>query len=346
MPVRVLATLAGFGLVGLALASLVAPGGAQPAQNAGGSPTSAGGMAGMAGMDMSPPAPPVPKLEDGACTDKACPIPSPGGDELAVAGRLGAGMAAAWVRDSSGELSVRVELLGSDLQPIREPVTFAGNPPSRTCGPGCWSLTLGSTAAHLEITAREHGHRRAVSLPLHWERGRSARARALIDQAVQAMTALIGVRLEERLATGIPGSVGSLEDIHYRLSAPNAMSATATGSGEHEITIGPTQWIYTPGVGWSSSNYNGQDGTSFKTSGIFTWHKDEQSAQLLSETNRGGTPVALIALMNPHLPAWLRLTVETRTGRVEQATLITQGTFTTDRFSHYGDPQRILPPKS
>jgi hypothetical protein len=54
--------------------------------------------------------------------------------------------------------------------------------------------------------------------------------------------------------------------------------------------------------------------------------------------------VAEIALMNPTVPAWLRLTMNMETGLVTHVRAVTQGKFTSDRYSDYGAAQRILPP--
>jgi hypothetical protein len=344
-PTRVIATLTGFAVAALVVALLAAPGGASHARAAASASASTHQQGGMAGMNMSDLPPAVPKLAASSpCTATACPIAKPGPDELAVADRLGSAMAAAWVTRDGGRVHARVELLNLDLGPVREPTTFGGNPARQPCGPGCWLLTLPAAQTQLTIAARENGRRYVVSLPLRWEHGRSAGARALVDEAVQSMSALIGVRLEERLATGTPGTPGSSDDIHFQLSAPNAMSATVTGQSERQVTIGPTQWTYTPGVGWVTSTYSDNGSNDFSTASLFSWHQDEQSAQLLSEVGHGGDTVAVIALMNPQVPAWLRLTVDTRTGLVQRVNLVTEGKFTDQRFFDYGAAQVIRPP--
>lgn len=347
-PLRVLATLAGFAVIALAVGLTVAPGGASRrphSETIASTKHASTQQGGMAGMNMSgPPAPP--KLPaNSPCTPRVCPIPKPGPDELAVAGQLGSATAAAWVTRNGGQVQARVEVLNLNLGPVREPVRFDDATTQRSCGPGCWLLTLPTDAAKLTLSAVRHGHRYAVSLPLSWQPGRAARARALVARAVQTMSGLVGLRLEERLATGTPGSPGALLDIHFRLRAPNAMSATATGHRDRQVTIGSTQWNYTPGVGWTSGGYyDGNGHTVFNTASLFTWHQDEQSAQVLSDEMRGDRRVAVIALMNPQVPAWLQMTVETRTALVRHVKIVSQGKFTDDRFSDYGVPQRVVPP--
>ncbi len=344
-----LATLASLAAVALVVGLTVAPGGSsgRPGADASASTQHASTQhGGMAGMNMSGP-PAVPKLPaNSPCTPTACPIPKPGPDELAVAGQLGPATAAAWVTHDGAQVQARVEVLNVNLGPVREPVAFADATTRRPCGPGCSLLTLPRDAAQLTISAHRRGHRYLVRLPLQWEHGRGARARELVDQAVETMEALVGMRLEERLATtGTPGAPGSVLDIHFRLRAPNAMSASVSGHRDRQVTIGPTQWNYTPGLGWTTGSYYDGNGNSvFSTASLFTWHGDEQSAQVLSEGTQGDHRVVVIALMNPRVPAWLRMTVETRTALVRHVSIVTQGKFTDDRFSDYGVPQSIAPP--
>jgi hypothetical protein len=299
----------------------------------------------MAGMDMADLPPPIPKLAASSpCTATQCPIPHPGPDELSVAGELGSNMAAAWITPAGNALHVRFELLNLDLGPVREATAFAGDPPRAACGPGCWTLTLPGTARGLTVAAREDGRRYAVTLPLRFEHGRQSTARNLVSQAVGAMTSLIGVRDVETIATGAPGAPGSFFEVHYLLSAPDALRSYATGYSDRQVTIGPTQWTYLPGVGWLKGSYSGNGTGSFSTAALFDWGHDDQSAQVLGVTDRDGTRLAEIALMNPTVPAWLRLTMNTATGLVTAVRTVTQGKFATDRYADYGAAQRILPP--
>jgi hypothetical protein len=344
--VPLLAMLAGAGVILLALVLLALPGTSSPGSVAFTSPRSASQGA-MAGMNMEDLPPPVPKLAaNSPCTPTQCPIAKPAGDELAVAGELGATMAAAWITPSDDALRVRLELLNAYLGPVREPITVGGDPPRRACGPGCWTLTLDHAPRALTIVAREDGHRYSVSLPLRWKRGMSGEARSLVNRATLTMAAFIGLRLRETTATGTPGLPGSFEDVSYRLSEPDAMSARAAGYRGRDVTIGTTQWTFVPGLGWERNSYIGTADEGFHTASLFDWNLDAQSVQVLSETVHGGQRTAEVALMNPTVPAWLRMRVDLDTGRVMQVRTVTQGKFTTDRYSSYGVPQRILPPSA
>jgi hypothetical protein len=313
-------------------------------------------MSSMPGMNMAPPPAPKNLPASTPCTARTCPIPEPGGNTLSVAGRLGSAMATAWITPVAGRsetaagsgqstLQVRVELVNTNLHPVVEPTTFAGNPTRIACGPGCWTLRLTGRQRAITITGSEHGHVYRVSLPLQWTKGQSAQARALVQKATSTMQALPGLGLDEMTGSGVPGVPGNDNHVRFLLRAPNAMSATVTGYADRQVTIGATQWSYSTGVGWVTGEYADGQGGPFTTDSLFTWREDVQSAQILSETD-GKDPLTTIALMNPKVPAWIRLTIQTRTGRVTRSQMVTQGKFTTDRFYKYGVIPQITPPKT
>lgn len=254
-------------------------------------------------------------------------------------------MAAAWVTSDGPRVHARVEVLKADLGPARERVTFAGGSLRRACGPGCWDVTLPGDTRRIAMIAHRGVHRYAVRLPLRWQHGRSSEARALVGRAAKAMSALAGLRLEQRLASGTPGSPGSFTDIHFQLRSPDRMAATVTGFRERQVTIGPTQWTYSPGIGWQAGTFSGNGTNTFRTASLFSnWRQDEQSAQLLSKGTGGSNGFVTVALMNPQVPAWLRLTVAPATGLVRHLSLVTEGKFTEDRFFDYGVTPHIVAP--
>jgi hypothetical protein len=352
----------GVGTIAIVLAFVLSPGhhdvapAAPKVTKAASAGTAGMNMSSMPGMNMTPP--PAPKNLPVAtpCTARTCPIPKPGDDTLSVAGRLGAAMAAAWITPivtgsaaatDSGQsmLQVRVQLMNTNLHPVVEPITFAGHPTRIACGPGCWTLHIPGRQRELAITGQAHRHVYRLSLPLQWTKGQSARARALVQKATSTMQALPGLRLEEMTGSGVPGVPGNDNHVLFLLRAPNAMSATVSGYAQRQVTIGLTQWSYSRGVGWVTGQYDDGQAGPFSTDSLFTWRKDTQSAQILSDTG-GAKPLTTVALMNPKVPAWIRLTVQTRTGRVTHATMVTQGKFTRDRFNKYGVIPQITPPKT
>jgi copper-transporting P-type ATPase V len=298
-----------------------------------------GTMAGMDMSDMSATATARVERSGGRCTLSLCPILTPGPNELSVAGELGSALAAIWVTHAGANVDARLELLTPTMAPVAEPVSIAGASSRQACGPGCWTFTLPAAAAALGLSAEEHGHRYALSLPVRWRQGQSATARRLLDQAVASMRALAGVSVYETLTSGPPHPV---EKIEYRFSAPERMKYTVA-TGGRVIAVGPTLWAFTPGQGWQRSSYNGAGGR-FATSSWYDWQEYDQSAQLLDEREVNGRLTADIALMSPTLPVWFRLRIEVPNGRVSQVGMVAGGHFMSDSYSRYGTPQRILPP--
>jgi hypothetical protein len=352
----VVASVLGLTVIGVAIAGALSSGGKSAAATGSNarSTAHAGAMAGMMnmpGMDSPPPAPKNLSATS-PCTVKACPIPKADGGTLAVAARLGSATVAAWIRPTAtgrggdaskagGTLRARVELVDTNLTPVVEPITFTGQRSRAACGPGCWILTVPERQRALTVGARQHGREYTASLPLQWNEGAGARARALVQRATIIMRSLPGVRLEESTGTGVPAADNH---VHFLLRAPDAMSATVTGHADRQVTIGATQWSYSPGVGWLRGSYDGGQTGPFTIDSLFNWIDSTQSAQIVRES-RGAEPTAVVALMNPKVPDWIRLTLDTRTWRVERVQMVSQGTFTTDRFSDFGVVPQITPPK-
>jgi cation-transporting ATPase V len=298
-----------------------------------------GTMAGMDMSDMSATATARVERSGGRCTLSLCPILTPGPNELSVAGELGSALAAVWVTHAGANLDARLELLTPTMGPVAEPVSIAGASSRQSCGPGCWTFALPAGATTVGLSAKEHGHRYALSLPVRWRQGQSATARRLLDRAVASMRALAGVSVYETLTSGPPHPV---EKIGYRFSAPERMEYTVA-TGGRVIAVGPALWAFTPGQGWQRSSYNGAGG-SFSTSSWYDWQEYDQSAQLLDEREVNGRLTADIALMSPTLPVWFQLRIEVPSGRVGQVGMVAGGHFMSDSYSRYGVPQRIQPP--
>jgi copper-transporting P-type ATPase V len=292
----------------------------------------------MAGMDMSATTPARHLRSSGHCTPSACPIAAPGANQLSVAGELGSALAAVWVTPAAGNLHVRLELLSATMAPVSEPVSIAGASAREACGLGCWTFTLRGRPATLALSAGERGRRFALSLPVSWQQGQSARARSLLERAIASMRSLAGVRVYETLTSG---AFDSIEKLHYRFSAPDRMAYTMS-TGGRVVTIGGTTWSLTPGRSWQRSSYNGSG--SFATSSWYDWREYDQSAQLLGEHVIDGRRVAEVALMSRALPVWFQLQIEVASGRVSRVGMVAGGHFMSDSYSQFGVPQSIQPP--
>lgn len=292
----------------------------------------------MAGMNMSAAETPAQGRRSGPCTSSACPIPAPGPDELSVAGELGSALAAVWISPAPGGAQARLELLDSTMAPARTGVRVRGSSGLRACGPGCWTFRLPGHPHTLSLSARQHGHYYALSLPVSWQRGQSARARRLLDRALTSMRSLRGVAVHETLTSGPPHP---LEQIDYRFAAPDRMSYTVD-TGARMTVIGATAWSQNPGQRWHESSYGAG---AFSTSGWYDWQEYAQSAQLLEVTDEDGSAAAEVALMSRSLPVWFRLRIDIPSGRVSRVEMTAGGHFMTDSYSRYGAPQRILAPR-
>jgi len=188
------------------------------------------------------------------------------------------------------------------------------------------------------LSAGEQGRHFALSLPVSWQPGSSARARSLLEHAIASMRSLAGVRVYETLTSG---AFDPVEKIHYRFSAPDRM-AYAMSTGGRVVTIGSTTWSLTPGRSWQRRSYNGSG--SFTTRSWYDWQEYDQSAQLLGERELDGQHVAEVALMSPTLPVWFQLQIDVTTGRVIHVGMVAGGHFMSDSYSQYGVPQSIQPP--
>jgi cation-transporting ATPase V/Cu+-exporting ATPase len=296
-------------------------------------------LGGMAGMDMSSATTNRDLRSGGRCTLASCPILHPAANQLSVAGELGTALAAVWVTPSGGQLDVRLELLTPTMAPVAEPVSIAGASSRQACGPGCWTFTLPGASATLALSAAEHGRRYALSLPVRWHHGQSARARRLLNEAVASMRALAGVHVHETLTSG---ATDPMEKIDYRFSAPERMAYTMATGGQ-VVAIGGTLWSLTPGQGWQRSSYNGGGGR-FSTSSWYDWQEYAQSAQLLGEQDLDGQMTAEIALMSPTLPVWFQLRLDLASGHVSSVAMVAGGHFMSDSYSQYGVAQHIAAP--
>jgi hypothetical protein len=280
-----------------------------------------------------------PERSAGTCTAQVCPILRPGPRQLAVAGELGSALAALWLAPAPRGLDARLELLNANMGPIADPTTIAGSSSRRSCGPGCWTFTLLHPRLALSISTLQAGHRYRLRLPIRWEQGKSSLARRLLAGAVTNMQALPGVRVDETLTSGPPGEI---ENIHYRLSAPNRM-AYSVSSGARVVVIGGTQWSSEPGHGWQRSNYGG--GGAFDTRSWYEWEQYDGSIQLLDEHDVDGRVMADLALMSPGLPVWFQLRVDVSSRQVGRVRMVAGGHFMSDSYSAFGVQQRIVSPQ-
>jgi hypothetical protein len=262
-----------------------------------------------------------------------CPLPAAAPGELSVAGQAGAHVVAAWLRRERGTLSGTIRTLDSRGRPGAGAIEVPGGS-ARPCGRGCATFRTTPAPAVLRVNVRDRARTYAATLPAIWSPGTVAQARRLLERAQRTMRALTSVREEEVVTSG----PGTRAVTRYKLQAPDRMSF-ATGRGVQTVQIDRAQWVRTPGTPWRRSEIPG--GIPFRTRSWFRWTPYAPTVQLLSE--RRGT--AELALADPATPVWIRLTVDTRTGRVLRERLTARARFIERRFHAFDAPIRIEPPR-
>jgi len=268
-----------------------------------------------------------------------CPQPAAARDELAVAGNAGSYLVAAWVRVAGGVATARVRVLDRDAAPARVPARVRGAE-QRSCGRGCWSVTLAGRPRRLEVEVAERGRRYVARLPIRWRIGAGREARRLLARAERTMRALASVREHERITSG----PGSLAVTRYALQAPDRMRYVVEGGGR-VVIIGRTEWRRDADlVQWRRGRYGA--GLPFRTRSWFRWSPYAESVQLLRRWSSSRGPRAEIAVYDPATPVWLRLLLDLRTDRVLRARMIAAGHFMTTRYFAFDRPVQIAAPVS
>ncbi|MDX6670985.1 MAG: copper transport protein [Solirubrobacteraceae bacterium] len=261
-----------------------------------------------------------------------CPLPAPRRDELSVAGQAGSQVVAAWIRRAPGGLTGTIRTLDSQGRPGTGRIAVpAGR--ARPCGTGCATFAAPPSPV-LRVSAQERDRAYAATLPATWRAQDDGQARRLLDRAQATMRSLRSVREDEEVSSG----PGQRAFTRYALRAPDRL-AFATGGGVQTVQIDRTQWLRTPGSPWRRSPVPG--GVPFRTRSWFRWTPYARSIHVLAR--RG--PLAELALADPATPVWLRLTVDTRTGRVLRERLVARARFIDRRFSEFDAPVRIVPPR-
>ncbi len=119
--------------------------------------------------------------------------------------------------------------------------------------------------------------------------------------------------------------------------------AFATGTGLMSVVIGERKWMRWPeGTEWQLTS--GGQGAPFSTRRWFRWTPYAQHVRLLDERRRHGRRISELTLFDPGTPVWIRMTVDTATGRVLRERQITKAHFTTQRYRGFNSEVDIEPP--
>lgn len=265
-----------------------------------------------------------------------CPLPAPRAGELAVAGRGGSNVVAAWIRRPGRLLTGTVRVYGLRGKPATDTFTVLGAR-QRACGPGCARFTA-PAARTLNVRVRQDDRSYVATLPAIWQPSAGARARRLLEQTQRTMRALRSVR-EIEGGSSIPGLSATTR---YRLQAPNRM-AFVTDGGVSNVVIGSQQWLRgQPGAPVVKGSFGA--GVPFRLRSWFTWSTYAQHVFLLGHRLENGRDVTVLGLMDPGTPAWWQLFVDTRSHRMLHSRLVTYAHFDTERYYAFNKPLRITPP--
>ncbi len=193
--------------------------------------------------------------------------------------------------------------------------------------------------ARVRVRVRDRGRQYIAALPTRWQAGESTRARRLLERAQAAMRKLRSVRQLERVTSG----PGSFAQTTYRLQAPDRFAYINAPSGTASVVIGKRQWSrYEPGAPWQPGRYG--SGIAFSTRSWWRWTNYAQEVRLLRQLRRAGRRLAVVALMGPGTPAWIRLTIDIDRRRVVEEMTIAKGNFATSRYSAFNAPVQIVAP--
>lgn len=162
----------------------------------------------------------------------------------------------------------------------------------------------------------------------------------LLDRMMTRMHALRSYRLEETLSSGGPSVV-----TRYAFKAPDrAGSITKTSEGTtHVIWVGTTQYLRTPGNGWSVSKGGpGQEVPSFIWDYFRPFHDVREIGQASVERVR--TSVVAFFGGSGTTSVWFKLSID-EDGLVRRAEMRAQGHFMDHRYFAFDRPVTIEPPR-
>lgn len=264
-----------------------------------------------------------------------CPLPAPAPDELAVADHAGPLLVAGWLRRRHGETTGTIRVYDRTGRATRAEVNVLGGS-GRACGPACWRFAA-PAGDGLGVAVRTRGGRWTTVLPSRWDPAGADRGRRVLERAQATMRRLRSARQVEDVTSG----PGTLARTSYRLRAPDRF-AFATGRGVQTVVIGTQQWVRTAASPWQRTSFG--SGIGFSLRQWFRWTVFATHVRVLGSRAVGASRRTELALMDPATPAWVRLSIDERTGRVLQERMITQQHFTRSRFEHFDRPERIDAP--
>jgi len=265
-----------------------------------------------------------------------CSLPPARPGELAVAAQAGSRIAAFWLRRDGEGIAGTLRLLNSDTRLVDAPVELPGGE-LEDCGLGCWRLALPATADELAISVEQDGEWYRAAVPSRWARGRDRAAERLLGRAQARMRALRALRAREELTSG----PGSFVATHYRFQAPDRM-AYRTSAGARSIAIGNDRYDAVGAERWQREGF-GAGG--FELAEFFRWTIYGQAVRRLAGGREAGQETIMLAVFDPSIPIWYRLTIDGERFRVRGERMVAPGHFMDRRYLGFNRRVRIEPPR-
>ena len=265
-----------------------------------------------------------------------CPLPEPAANELSVADQAGSHVVAAWIRRNGAQTVGTVRVTGRTGRPTEARFDVLGAHQT-SCGAECRRFSM-AAGKQIKVAVMEGGRRYVAALPGTWRPSSADRAQQILERAEATMRNLRSVRQIEVVNSG-PKSY-ALTD--YTLGAPNRMRFE-TGRGIESVVIGERQWTRSPDMPWIESSYG--SGLPFSLRQWFRWTPFANAARVLGSREERGRRVTELAVMDSATPAWFRLTVDDRTGRVLSEHMTTRGHFMRTRYQAFNAQVSIRAPE-
>ncbi len=256
-------------------------------------------------------------------------FPSPPGGAVVLAREAGANALGLAVAPTLVRVSV-VDPNGDGVAHLRVAVALGTGPfrPAGACGAGCYQLPARPRSTR--VTVRLGAARYAFALPRLPARG----AGPIVARAAATWNALRTLVWHERLASDPTHAL----TIVYRAQAPDALAYTIAGASSSVIIDG-TRWDRPgPGAPWQRSPQNPpvRQPQPYWQSAV--------DAYVLGAGTVGGRRVWRVSFFDPLSPAWFEASVDRRTYRTLELTMIAAAHFMHDRYGPFDRPFRLLPP--
>lgn len=250
------------------------------------------------------------------------PIVLPPLDALALALQSGRDAVAVAARPAAGETEVTVTMLGPDgLGANGLPVRVNGVS-AVACGQGCYRARVPGRP----VAARVDAGTGTLVFPLHTVPGPAA---ALVARAGRKLRTATSTVYRDRLSSGPGHTLRTL----WKEQAPNRLSYVIDG-GSSGIVIGARRWDRDPGGRWVASPQFPLHLPAVPWTGKVT------NFHILAADSAGWT----VAFLDRSTPAWFRVRIERRTGRLKRFEMTAAAHFMRDEYLSYNQEVEIEPP--